>query len=87
MRATQTFTFAGTAFGTNPSGGMTIARSGPSATLIEGSGTSLDGQVLIMGGSTGISFTVCQLTAGSAGRDGTQHGVSCTTRRRINSRR
>ncbi len=35
---------------------MTSARSGPSATLIEGSGTSLDGQVLIVGGSKGSSF-------------------------------
>ncbi len=37
-------------------GAMTIARSGPSATLISGSGTALDGQVLIVGGSTGSSF-------------------------------
>jgi hypothetical protein len=65
--ATQTFTFAGTAFGTNPSGGMTIARSGPSATLIEGSGTSLDGQVLIMGGSTGISFLYASSPPGAPG--------------------
>ena len=35
---------------------MTTARSGPTATLIKGSGTSLDGQVLIVGGSTGSSF-------------------------------
>ncbi|MGC1400778.1 choice-of-anchor D domain-containing protein, partial [Candidatus Binatus sp.] len=49
---TQTFSFAGS----GSDGLMTIARSGPSATLIEGSGTALDGQVLIVGGSTGISF-------------------------------
>lgn len=49
---TQTFTVAGSGSG----GLMTIARSGPSATLIEGSGTPLDGQLLIVGGSTGSSF-------------------------------
>jgi hypothetical protein len=36
---------------------MTIARSGPTATLIEGTGnTLLDGKVLIVGGSTGESW-------------------------------
>jgi hypothetical protein len=35
---------------------MTIARSGPTATLIQGSGTALDGKVLIVGGSTGQSW-------------------------------
>src|SRR4029077_13330574 len=50
--ATQTFTLAGSGSG----GLMTIARSGPSATLISGSGTALDGQVLIVGGSTGSSY-------------------------------
>jgi hypothetical protein len=50
--STQTFTVAGAGSG----GLMTIARSGPSATLIKGSGTALDGQVLIVGGSTGSSF-------------------------------
>ena len=35
---------------------MTTARSGATATLITGSGTSLDGKVLIAGGSTGSSF-------------------------------
>ena len=50
--STQAFTFAGSGSG----GVMTIARSGPSATLISGSGTALDGQVLIVGGSTGSSF-------------------------------
>jgi Kelch motif len=49
---TNTFSYAGSGSG----GLMTIARSGPTATLIEGSGTSLDGQVLIVGGSTGLSF-------------------------------
>src|SRR5208282_395993 len=49
---TKAFTFAGSGSG----GTMTTARSGPSATLIEGSGTSLDGQVLIVGGSKGSSF-------------------------------
>ena len=44
---------------------MTIARSGPSATLISGSGTALDGQVLIVGGSTGSSFL--SVTAPPAG--------------------
>ena len=50
--STQSFTFAGSGSG----GVMTSQRSGPSATLIEGSGTSLDGQVLIVGGSSGSSF-------------------------------
>jgi Abnormal spindle-like microcephaly-assoc'd, ASPM-SPD-2-Hydin len=49
---TKAFTLAGSGSG----GLMTIARSGPSATLIAGSGTALDGQVLIVGGSTGSSF-------------------------------
>ena len=44
------------AAGTGSSGLMTVARSGPSATLISGSGTALDGQVLIVGGSSGSSF-------------------------------
>jgi hypothetical protein len=35
---------------------MTTARSGATATLITGSGTSLDGKVLISGGSTGSTF-------------------------------
>jgi fibronectin-binding autotransporter adhesin len=50
--STKAFTLAGSGSG----GLMTIARSGPSATLIQGSGTALDGQVLIVGGSTGSSF-------------------------------
>jgi len=49
---TQAFTFAGQ----NSGGVMTSERNGPSATLISGSGTALDGQVLIVGGSTGSSF-------------------------------
>jgi hypothetical protein len=65
---TESFTFAGTSFGDNPSGGMTIARSGPSATLIEGSGTALDGQVLIVGGSTGITFTSATAQPGAPGQ-------------------
>jgi hypothetical protein len=53
---TQTFTLAGTAFGRNPAGKMTTARSGATATLIKGSGTGLDGKVLITGGSIGSTF-------------------------------
>jgi hypothetical protein len=48
----QTFSVAGSGSG----GLMTVARSGPTATLISGSGTALDGQVLIVGGSTGSSY-------------------------------
>ena len=47
---------------------MTIARSGPSATLITGSGTALDGQVLIVGGSTGSSFLSALAAAAGFGR-------------------
>lgn len=47
---TKTFTPAGTG------GAMTIARSGPSATLISGCSCPFDGKVLIVGGSTGSSF-------------------------------
>ncbi|WP_424672090.1 hypothetical protein [Candidatus Binatus sp.] len=50
--STGLFTYAGSGSGY----AMTIARMGPTATVIEGSGTALDGQVLIMGGSTGNSF-------------------------------
>ncbi|HXA11899.1 MAG TPA: hypothetical protein VNW93_06880 [Mycobacterium sp.] len=49
---TKAFTLAGSGSG----GLMTVARSGPTATLISGSGTALDGQVLIVGGSMGSSF-------------------------------
>ena len=49
---TGSFTLAGAGSG----GHMTTARSGATATLITGSGTSLDGKVLITGGSTGSSF-------------------------------
>ena len=41
--STKAFTLAGSGSG----GLMTIARSGPSATLISGSGTALDGQGVI----------------------------------------
>ena len=47
----STKTFTGT------SNLMTVARTGPTATLIEGSGTALDGKVLIVGGASGSSFT------------------------------
>ena len=50
--SSKTFTVAGSGSGNL----MTIARSGPSATLIQGCGCALDGQVLIVGGSTGSSF-------------------------------
>ena len=49
---TGSFTLAGTGSGSH----MTTARSGATATLISGSGTSLDGKVLITGGSTGSTF-------------------------------
>ncbi len=49
---TQTFSLAGS----GSSGQMTTARSGPTVTLITGSGTALDGQVLVVGGSNGQSF-------------------------------
>ncbi|MGC2305543.1 MAG: choice-of-anchor D domain-containing protein [Candidatus Binatus sp.] len=49
---TGSFTLAGA----NSGGHMTTARSGATATLITGSGTSLDGKVLITGGSSGSSF-------------------------------
>ena len=44
---------------------MTAARAGASATLIEGSGTPLDGQVLIVGGTTGQSFIGTSTPAGA----------------------
>ena len=47
---------------------MTTARSGPTATLITGSGTSLDGKVLIVGGSTGSSFLAPVDAAAGIGR-------------------
>ena len=53
---THTFTLAGTAFGENPAGKMTTARSGATANLIKNSGTGLDGKVLITGGSIGSTF-------------------------------
>ncbi len=42
--------------GANSGGTMTTARSGATATLIKGSGTSLDNKVLITGGSTGSTY-------------------------------
>ena len=66
---TKAFTVAGSGSG----GLMTIARSGPSATLIKGSGTALDGQVLIVGGSTGSSFlSLAPPPAGSGAPPGQQ---------------
>ncbi len=50
--STQAFTLAGSGSGNQ----MTVARSGPTVTLISGSGTALDGQVLIAGGASGASF-------------------------------
>ncbi|HEY9156532.1 hypothetical protein [Candidatus Binatus sp.] len=58
---TGLFTFAGSGSG----GIMTTARMGPTATLIEGSGTALDGQVLIVGGSTGSSYLATTVPAGN----------------------
>jgi hypothetical protein len=49
---TEQFTLAGAGSG----GVMTTARSGATATLITGSGTALDGKVLITGGSSGSTF-------------------------------
>jgi hypothetical protein len=53
-QSAQTFTLAGA--NSSPPYLMTAARSGATATLISGSGTSLDGKVLITGGSTGSTF-------------------------------
>jgi hypothetical protein len=50
--STQKFTLAGA----NSGNLMTTARSGGTATLITGSGTALDGKVLITGGSTGSTY-------------------------------
>ena len=58
---TGLFTYAGIGSGY----AMTTARSGPTATLIEGSGTSLDGQVLIVGGSAGSSFLATTTPSGN----------------------
>ena len=68
---TKAFTFAGSGSG----GLMTIARSGPSATLISGSGTALDGQVLIVGGSTGSSFLSVTAPPGGSGAPTGQVGL------------
>jgi hypothetical protein len=69
--STKSFTFAGSGSG----GHMTIARSGPSATLILGSGTGLDGQVLIVGGSTGSSFLSISAPAAGSGAPTGQVGL------------
>jgi outer membrane biosynthesis protein TonB len=50
---TQSFTLAGAGSG----GHMISARTGPTATVIQGCSCSLDGKVLIVGGSTGSSVT------------------------------
>ena len=49
---TKVFTIAGAGSGNQ----MTASRASATATLIWGSGTALDGDVLIVGGSTGASF-------------------------------
>ena len=69
---TKAFTFAGSGSG----GVMTVARSGPSATLISGSGTALDGQVLIVGGSTGSSFLGLSVPPAGSGAPTGQVGLN-----------
>ena len=66
--STGLFTFAGSGSG----GTMTTPRMGPTATLISGSGTGLDGQVLIVGGST--ATRTCHHAARKSGSDRAQHG-------------
>jgi len=70
--STKTFTVAGSGSG----GTMTSARSGPTATLIEGSGTALDGQVLIVGGSKGSSFLSIVTPPPSSGVPSGQVGLN-----------
>jgi hypothetical protein len=70
--STQTFTYAGSGSGY----AMTSARSGPTTTLIEGSGTSLDGQVLIVGGSKGSSFLSIVTPPASSGVPSGQVGLN-----------
>jgi len=65
---TKTFSFTGHS--------MTIARNGPSATLIQGSGTALDGQVLIVGGSTGSSFLSASTPPAGSGQPGVQTALN-----------
>ena len=60
-----TFKYAGTSFGANPGGMMTTARSGPTATLISGCDCDLDGDVLIVGGSTGSSYLATSTPSGA----------------------
>lgn len=59
--STKSFSFAGSGSG----GVMTAARSGPSATLISCTSCGLNGQVLIVGGSTGSSFLGLSTPAGA----------------------
>jgi len=68
--STKAFTFAGTG------GAMSISRSGPSATLITGSGTALDGQVLIVGGSTGSSFLSLTTPPAGSGAPGVETALN-----------
>ena len=68
----KTFSFAGSGSG----GLMTIARNGPSGTLISGSGTALDGQVLIVGGSTGSSFLSASTPPAGSGQPGVQTALN-----------
>ena len=70
--STKSFSVAGAGSG----GLMTVARSGPSATLIQGSGTSLDGQVLIVGGSSGSSFLSTVTPAPGSGAPAGQTALS-----------
>jgi len=71
---TKTFTLAGANSAVPFT--MTSARSGPSATVIEGSGTSLDGQVLIVGGSKGSSFLSVIVPPPSSGVPSGQVGLN-----------
>ncbi len=64
---TGMFTAAGLGGGGS---GMTTARSGPSGTVIEGSGTALDGQVLIAGGSSGSTFVALSTPPAGCGPSG-----------------
>ncbi len=61
--STGMFTLAGS----GSSNAMTTTRGGPAAVVIKGSGTSLDGQVLIVGGTAGSSFVADQAAQPPAG--------------------
>ncbi len=65
---TQAFTLAGAS--SSPANLMKEARSGASATLINHSGTSLDGKVLITGGSTGSTFLALSTPPSGCGPSG-----------------